>query len=333
MDLMQEIIKKAEKLQKKIVFPEDEDDRVLEAVCRIAQRNIAMPVLIGNRDAIKKNINKACIKYKIEKDAAEKIMIIDNKDIDINSYAEKLSEIRREKGLDFEEAKKLLEDKMYVATMMLKLGVVDGVVSGAIHPTIHTLRPAFQIIKTAQGTSIASGVMLIIHEKGNYFFADCAVNPQPDEEQLAEIAITTAETVKLFGINPKVAMLSFSTRGSAKHPLAEKMRIATEIAKKKNPRLLVEGEIQLDSAVAPEVCKIKYPKSRIMGKANALIFPDLQCGNIGYKIAERFGNARAIGPIIQGLAKPVNDLSRGCSVEDIVELAAITALQAENAEK
>jgi len=328
MKIISEIKKMARKLKKRIIFPEDDDERVRSAVLIIAKQQIAIPILIGESKSIERNLLRDAERLKISKKVISRIKIIDYKSIDYKGLAEHLYEMRKEKGLSTEEAMKLLSDKMYLATMLLKNDDADGIISGAAHPTEHTLRPAFQIIKTKPGISLASGCFLIVHKKGNFIFADCAVNPNPNSEQLADIAISAAEFASQLGIKPKVALLSFSTMGSAKNDMVDKVRNAAAIASQKRPDLVIEGEMQLDAAVVPEVAKRKAPNSRIMGSANVLIFPDLNSGNIGYKLVERFGGASAIGPVIVGLAKPVNDLSRGCSTQDIVDLAAITAIQA-----
>ncbi|MEM0231013.1 MAG: phosphate acetyltransferase [Candidatus Woesearchaeota archaeon] len=319
MDILARIESRARRLGKRILFPEDEDDRILKAVAIIAKKRIAIPVLLGERSSIEKKLPGSIV---------GKVEIIDTKSLDYEEMAARLYDIRKEKGLTISEAKTLLNDKMYLAAMLLKDGRIDGIVSGAAHPTEHTLRPAFQIIKTKPGVSIASGCFLMIHKMGNFIFSDCGVNPNPDENQLAEISKNAAEFAIQLGIKPRIAMLSFSTLGSASHPLVEKVKNAVRIASEKMPNLLVEGELQVDAAIVPEVAKRKAPGSKIRGRANVLIFPDLNAGNIGYKLVERFGGARAVGPIIVGLARPVNDLSRGCSVQDIVEVAAITAVQA-----
>jgi phosphate acetyltransferase len=329
MGILSELEKKAKRLNKRIIFPEDDDPRIIEAACLIAKDKIATPVLLGKKEEIAKKINACLSRLKIADSAKEKIRIIDFSEIDYGRYAQQLYELRKKKGLTIDAARKLLEDKIYVATMMLKLGEADGVISGAAHPTANTLRPAFQIIKTKPGIMLASGCFLIIHRLGNFVFADCGVNASPDEMQLADIAISAADAASMLGIEPRVAMLSFSTHRSANHKLVEKVRNATEIARKKRPDLVIEGEMQLDAAIVPEVSGLKFPDSKIPGNATVLIFPDLNAGNIGYKLVERFGGATAIGPIVIGLAKPVNDLSRGCKASDIVGMAIITAIQTE----
>ena len=236
-----------------------------------------------------------------------------------------------------EDAKKTVMDPLFFACMMIKMGDADGMVAGAINTTANTLRPALQIIKTQPGISVVSSSFIMELKTKDYgyggilMFGDCAVNPDPDAQQLAAIAISTAKTgVQLTGMSPKIAMLSFSTKGSAKHPLADKVIEATRIVKETAPDLLVDGELQADAALVEKVGQLKSPGSPVAGKANVLIFPDLQAGNIGYKLVQRLAGAEAIGPICQGLAAPVNDLSRGCSIEDIVSVVAITAVQAQN---
>ena len=266
-------------------------------------------------------------KHKIRSDT---VTIKDpKKDANVSKYVKKFLEIRKEHGLQEKEAKQLLQEPIYFATMMLRQGNVEGVISGAIHPTAHTLRPAFQIIKTHEKFHKASGVFFMVMNKKLLLFADCSVNVAPDAKDLAEIALDTVTTAQMLGIKPKVAMLSFSTYGSAQHHYVDKVREATAIVQVKNPKLIVGGEMQVDAALVPIVAKQKCPKSKVHGDANVLIFPNLDAGNIAYKLVERLAKANAIGPIIQGLNKPVNDLSRGCSVEDIVDVTAVTVLQAQ----
>jgi phosphate acetyltransferase len=241
--------------------------------------------------------------------------------------------MRKEKGLSLEDAKEMIKQVSYFGTMMVHLGDADGLVSGASHSTADTLRPALQIIKTQEGHSIASSYFIMVVENKVYFFSDCGFVVDPDANQLSEIAISTAQSAKQYGIEPKVAMLSFSTHGSGKGESVDKVIEATKLAREKMPDLEIDGDIQLDAAVVPEIGKKKCPNSSIKGNANVLIFPDLNSGNIGYKLVERMAHAMAIGPIVQGLNKPVNDLSRGCSVKDIVEVCAITVVEAQAEEK
>jgi phosphate acetyltransferase len=267
----------------------------------------------------------------------EGIEVIDPEEsADFNSFSEKFYEMRKEKGVTMEKAVQTMKDTLFFAAMMVKLNMADGMVAGAINTTGNTLRPGLQIIKMAKGISVVSScfIMEVPNKKygdnGVLIFADCAVNPDPDSEQLAAIAVSSAATGKaLCGIEPRVAMLSFSTKGSAKHELVDKVAKAYETVKTLAPELNVDGELQADAALVEEVGQLKSPGSPVAGKANVLIFPDLQSGNIGYKLVQRLAGAEAIGPICQGFAKPVNDLSRGCSVEDIVSVVAITAVQAQ----
>ncbi len=315
---------------KSIVLPEGEEERTLIAAGEIHEKSLAKLVLIGDENVIKS-------KAKQLGSNIEGVEIINPETSDkLEVYADELYRMRKKKGMTFEKALKVVKDPLYFGTMMLHMDDVDGMVSGAIHTTGDLLRPGLQIIKTAPGSSIVSGffVMMIPNceygEDGLLLFADCAVNPNPTAEQLASIAVTTGETArKLCGMDPKVAMLSFSTMGSADHELVEKVRKGTEIAKKFRPDLKIDGEMQLDAAIDPTVAALKAPNSTVAGNANVLVFPDLQTGNIGYKLVERFAKAEAIGPICQGFAKPINDLSRGCSASDIVKVVAITAVQAQ----
>lgn len=253
-------------------------------------------------------------------------------------YANAFYELRKSKGVTEEKALATVKDPVYYGTMMVKVGDADGLVSGAVHSTGDLLRPGLQIIKTAPGIKVVSSFFVMevpnspYGDNGTLLFGDCAVNPNPSAEELASIAISTADNAKaLCGIDPKVAMLSFSTMGSAKHEYVDKVVEATKIAKEARPDLAIDGELQLDAAIVGKVAKLKAPNSTVAGNANVLIFPDLQAGNIGYKLVQRFAGAEAIGPICQGFAKPINDLSRGCSYEDIVNVVAITAVQAQNA--
>ena len=330
MELMKEFWEKAKSDIKKIVLPEGEEERTLLASAIIKKEGLAEVILLGNTENIK---NKAAsLGANIEG-----ISIIDPASSDKKElYVKEFYELRKDKGVTLEKAEKIVSDPMYFGTMMVKLGEADGLVSGALHTTGDLLRPALQVIKTAPGISTVSSffIMLVPNcEYGNngmFLFSDCAVNPNPTAEQLAAIAISTAETAKnLCNMEPKVAMLSFSTKGSADHELVEKVRKATEIAKQLRPDLSIDGELQLDAAIVKKVANQKAPGSSVAGEANVLIFPDLQAGNIGYKLVQRLANAEAIGPVCQGFAKPVNDLSRGCSVEDIVKVVVVTAVQSQ----
>ena len=330
MELMAKIWKLAKEDKKRIVLAEGEEDRTLVACEKIIANSLAEIILVGNTV----NIKAKAIKLGIDISAAkiEDPEISDKKVEYINTFCE----LRKKKGMTFEKAENIMKDPLYFATMMVKSGQADGMVSGAVHTTGDLLRPGLQIIKTAPGiTCVSSAFIMMVPnsqygEEGMLLFADCAVNPQPTVEQLASIAISTADTAKsLCNIEPKVAMLSFSTKGSASHELVDNVTAATEMVKKLRPDLDIDGELQLDAAIVKKVAQLKAPSSSVAGNANVLIFPDLQAGNIGYKLVQRFAKAEAIGPICQGFAKPINDLSRGCSFEDIVNVVAVTAVQAQ----
>ena len=328
MSVMDNIIQKAKANKKKIVLPEGTEPRTLKAAEIVLKEGIADLVLLGKEEEIREKAKGLDI---------SKVEIVDpEKSPNLERYAKEYYELRKNKGMTEEEAERLMKDPMYYGCMMVKLGDVDGMVSGAIHATADVFRPAFQIIKTAPNVKVVSSAFIMevpeckYGSDGVFIFADCAINPNPTAEELAAIAIASAHTAKvLAGIEPKVAMLSFSTKGSANHELVDKVKRATEIAKELAPDLLIDGELQVDAAIVKEVGELKAPGSPVAGQANVLIFPDLQAGNIGYKLVQRLAKANAIGPISQGLAKPVNDLSRGCSVEDIVNVIAITSVQAQ----
>ena len=330
MKLMEQIWNLARSNKKKIVLAEGEEERTLKACEKIISNKIADIVLVGDENIIREKASKLGVNL----NGAE----IENPQTSakLSTYANEFYELRKKKGITPEKADKIVRDPIYFATMMVKLGDVDGLVSGAVHTTGDLLRPGLQIVKTAPGVSVVSSTFLMevpncdYGDKGVLLFADCAVNPLPDENQLASIAISTAETAKkLCGIDPKVAMLSFSTKGSAKHDLVDKVVNATKIAQKARPDLKIDGELQLDATIVESVASLKAPGSDVAGKANVLDYPDLQAGNIGYKLVQRFAKAQAIGPISQGFAKPINDLSRGCSFDDIVNVVAVTAVQAQ----
>ncbi|MFH1506265.1 MAG: phosphate acetyltransferase [archaeon] len=320
--IIDEFINKAKKLKKKIVFPEATDTRILEAALRLDKEGIVHPILIGDRVEIDKIAAKVGLNV-------YHIQVLDPKhDVHTEKFAKKFYTIRKKKGMTLVDAKKHMLEPIYFGTMLVNEGLADGLVSGATHPTTHTLIPALQIIKTRPDLKIASSFFFMVHPHRTLMFADCGFVVNPSAEELAEIAIETAESAKFFGMTPKVAMLSFSTKGSAKHPDVDKVVKATKIAKKKRPDLIIDGEMQADAALVPDVCKKKCPDCGLKGDANILIFPDLDAGNIAYKLVQRLAGDEAIGPIVQGLNKPVNDLSRGCTVEDIIGVAAITAIQA-----
>jgi phosphate acetyltransferase len=328
MGLMDEIKNKARANLKRIVLPEGTEERTVQAAAIIAKERLATVILIGSPDEVKKQSPD------IE---SLGVTILDPATSDkLNDYADTFYQLRKHKGVTPETALKTVLDPLYYACMMIKKGDADGMVAGAINTTTNTLRPALQIIKTAPGISVVSSCFVMILKNvdfghnGVMVFGDCAVNPNPNAEELAAIAVSTAKTAaQLTGMEPKVAMLSFSTKGSAKHELVDKVRQATELVKQMKPDLMVDGELQADAALVASVGQLKSPGSPVAGHANVLIFPDLQAGNIGYKLVQRLAGAEAIGPVCQGLAAPVNDLSRGCSVDDIVSVVAITAVQAQ----
>lgn len=330
MQLIDSIKQKAISHDKTIVLPEALEERTLKAADIILSEGIARIILLGNNESIKEMAGQHGLQ------SIEKATIIDPVSFEEKDfYADMLYELRKHKGLTKDKALKLVEDPLYLATLLIKNGVADGEVAGAMNATGDVLRPAFQIVKTLPGISVVSGAFIMIMkekhwgEDGILVFADCAVHPDPDAKELAEIAVMTAQTTKaIAGIEPRVAMLSFSTKGSAKHPMVDKVSEATNIAREKEPGLLIDGEMQADAAIVEAIGKKKAPDSPIAGKANVLVFPSLESGNIGYKLVQRLAGAEAVGPVLQGMAAPINDLSRGCSVEDIVNLVAITVNQA-----
>ncbi|GLO67708.1 phosphate acetyltransferase [Oceanobacillus kimchii] len=321
MGLFEQLAEKVTAADKKIVFPEGLDERILTAASRLAEEGIMTPILIGNIQDVK-------AKAKALDVSIDSCDIIDPNNYDgFNEMVTAFVERRKGKATE-EDAKKILIDENYFGTMLVYMNKADGLVSGAAHSTADTVRPALQIIKTKEGVKKTSGVFIMVRDEEKYVFADCAINITPDSNDLAEIAVESAKTGTLFDVDPKVAMLSFSTKGSAKSPETEKVSEALEIAKEKNPSLVIDGEFQFDAAFVPSVAEKKAPDSVLKGNANVFVFPSLEAGNIGYKIAQRLGGFEAVGPILQGLNRPVNDLSRGCSAEDVYNLALITAAQA-----
>ncbi len=327
MNFIETMKTKAKKYQKKIVLPETMDERVLKAAEIAIKENLADIILIGKKDTIIK-----------DRELLQEATIIDPETSSLTDlYIEKLVELRKEKGMTKEEARKLLlEDYMYYACMLVFDHKADGVVSGACHSSANTLRPALQIIKTAPNTKLVSAFFLMIvpnceyGENGVFVFADCGLVQNPTTEQLADIAESSAKSFEqLVGSTPYVALLSHSTKGSAHHADVDKVIEATRLAQEHYPQYKIDGELQLDAAIIPEIASSKAPNSEIAGKANVLIFPDLDSGNIGYKLVQRLAKAEAYGPLTQGINAPINDLSRGCSVEDIVGVIAITAVQAQ----
>ena len=324
-DFLQRMKDAAKADKRTIVLPEGEDPRTIEAAKKIVAEGLANLVILG--DPAKIDVEGATV---IDPKTAEKH----------DEYAAKFAELRAKKGVTLPEAMEQMNDATYFGTMMVKMGDADGLVSGACHSTDNTLRPALQILKTAPGTKLVSAFFIMCTntpeygDDGTLLFADCGLNINPNAEELSEIALASAESWKAFmpGREPKVAMLSFSTMGSAKGDVPTKVQQATELANEKNPELALDGDLQLDAALVQSVADLKAPQSKVAGKANVLVFPDLESGNIGYKLVQRFGGAQAYGPILQGIAKPVNDLSRGCSADDIVGVVAITAVQAQMAE-
>jgi phosphate acetyltransferase len=335
MELLDRIKENARKHNMRIVLPEGYEERNLRAADEAIKEGLARIILIGDPQQIKEH------SVKLGLENISKAQVVDPKSHDKKEhYINLMVELRKSKGLTREEAAKLIEDPLYLGVLMIKNGDADGEVSGADHATGDVLRPAFHYVKTAPGISVVSGAFIMIlpdktfGDDGILIFADGAVHPNPNEKELAEIAVATAHTARaIAGIEPRIAMLSFSTKGSAKHEMVDKVVNATRIAKEMAPDLLIDGELQADAALVEAIGRSKAPGSKIAGKANVLIFPDLNVGNVAYKLVQRLAHAEAIGPVLQGMAAPINDLSRGCSVSDIVSMIAITANQAAGMKK
>ena len=318
-----ELVERARADRRTIVLPEPDDDRILRAADAILRRGISDVVLLGDAASVRARAAELGLDI-----AAARVASTSDPDL-LEKYAAEFARLRAKKGVTLEQAREKIQDVSYFGTMMVHMGDADGMVSGAAHTTAHTIVPSFQIIKTKPGTSIVSSVFLMLLEDRVLVYGDCAVNPEPTAAELADIAISSAQTARQFGVDPRVAMLSFSTGTSGKGADVDKVREATEIVRSKAPELAVDGPIQYDAAVDPTVAAKKAPDSAVAGRANVLIFPDLSSGNIGYKAVQRSSGAIAIGPVLQGLNKPVNDLSRGALVEDIINTVAITAVQAQ----
>lgn len=330
MELLEKMAVRAKANLQRIVLPEGTEIRTLKAADIILQEKTAKLILIGNEAQIKKMALENNLNH-----ISEATIVDPETDAKMPIYSNLLFELRKSKGMTLEEATKLAKDPLYLGCLMIKNGDAEGELAGAQNTTGNVLRPAFQIVKTLPGIQVVSGAILMFTptpqygENGLLLFADCAVNPNPTAAELAQIAVCTAETAKnICGFEPRVAMLSFSSKGSAKHEFVDKVVEATRIAKEMEPNLDIDGELQADAALVPSIGQSKAPGSKIAGHANVLVFPDLQSANIGYKMVERFSGTQAVGPILQGMAAPINDLSRGCSVDDIVKMVIITANQA-----
>ena len=330
MNLMESIIARAQANKQRIVLPEGTEERTLKAADQLLADGVANIILLGNERKIKELAGLFGLNH------ISKATIVDpQNNPEKEKYATLLFELRKLKGMTQEQADVLAEDPLYLGCLMIKNGDADGEVAGAQNSTGNVLRPALQIIKTTPGISVVSGAFLMFIPNKDYgrdglmVFADCAVMPNPNARELAQIAVSTAQTTKILtGMDPKVGMLSFSTKGSAKHEMADKVIEATRLAKEMAPGLQIEGELQADAAIVPAIGKSKAPGSEIAGCANVLVFPTLDAGNIGYKLVQRLAGAEAVGPVLQGIAAPVNDLSRGCSINDVYKMVAITANQA-----
>ena len=319
-DLFEGLKQKLSGRELRIVFPEGLDERIIRAASRLGEEKLVTPILVGDIEQVQAKASELGV-------SVETAEIYDpQKYAGMDELVAAFVERRKGKATE-EDARKILLDENYFGTMLVYLNKADGLVSGAAHSTADTVRPALQIIKTKEGVKKTSGVFIMVRGEEKYVFADCAINITPDSNDLAEIAVESAKTANMFDIEPRIAMLSFSTKGSAKSPETEKVAAAVEEAKRRDSSLILDGEFQFDAAFVPSVAKSKAPDSPLQGDANVFIFPSLEAGNIGYKIAQRLGGFEAVGPILQGLNAPVNDLSRGCNEEDVYKLALITAAQ------
>ena len=318
-----DLIERARADRKRIVLPEPDDDRVLQAAAQVLAAGIADITFVGDADYVAKRADE----LGLDLSAAQVVSV--NDPAYLERYAEEFARLRAKKGVTLEQAREKVTDVSYFGTMMVHMGDADGMVSGAAHTTAHTIVPSFQIIKTAPGVSVVSSIFLMAMKDRVWAFGDCAVNPNPTSEQLADIAVTSARTAAQFGVTPRVAMLSYSTGTSGSGPDVDVVVEATRLAREKAPELAIEGPIQFDAAVDEAVASKKLPGSEVAGKATVFVFPSLEAGNIGYKAVQRSSGAVAVGPVLQGLNKPVNDLSRGALVEDIVNTVALTAVQAQ----
>lgn len=328
MNVMEKLRERVQKNKKKIVLPEGEDSRIVQAAGELIKLGYAEVIILGDKNKIREKSP--------EPELVEEMEVINPESSEyLAEFSDKFYELRKHKGLDREEAAGIISDPLYFGAMLVETGKAAGMVAGASTPTSNVLRPAFQVIKTAPGISLVSGAFIMKVPDCNYgaegliVFADCAVNPSPDSNELAQIALSSARTAEqLLGIDPVVAMLSFSSKGSAITEEIEKVKKAVEIVQNKDSELVIDGELQADAALIPEIAKTKAPDSPVAGSANVLVFPGLEAGNIGYKLVQRLAGAEAFGPLLQGIAKPVNDLSRGCSVKDIINVAVLTSAQA-----
>lgn len=328
-EFIENLKKRAKENIKTIVLAEGEELRTIQCAAIVKKEGYAKNILLGNPEKIK----AIAAAEKLDIDGIEII----NPELGNEEYAQLFAELRKKKGVTIEQARETVKDPLYYGNMMVKTGNADGMVAGAVNSSANVIRPALQILKTAPGTKLVSAFFIInipdctYGNNGTFIFADCGLNQDPNADEVSEIAISSAKSYKqLICDEPKIAMLSYSTYGSAKSELVTKMQEATRLAKEKAPELAIDGELQLDAAIVDTVAKQKAPQSKVAGQANVLVFPNLDAGNIGYKLAQRLGKGEAYGPVLQGIAKPVNDLSRGCVAEDIAGVVAITAIQAQN---